>query len=272
MLEFNEKILMEKIVLPVFSNLIKYETYNNSKEIEISLPFFFNTGDTLDVIVEKRENSIVLKNLSHRLIEQSLSDKIDFISLRKKYFFGKKTKIEEAQKIYLDSNGIKNTLLQEKIISFGTEEEIKEAFFSYCFYILRYYNFVHDYFLVNLSERIGNHFENEIYNFIETYNKSQNIQLKEIEKNETNIISQNNKYFYDNEIVLTGINTKINFCEAVLDIENIKKEMKVSKFVVVYQSKNKNDLNRTYMEKIFKVKKIGKIEFKDLGAGEANGI
>lgn len=267
MLEFNQEFLNEKIISPFFFKFINSESYDDNK-IEISLPLFFNTGDTLDIIIEKKDDYAILKNLSHRLIEESLSDRINFLALRKNYFFGKAPKIKEIQKTYLEKNGINNSLLQEKVISFNNEEEVKKDFFSYCFYVLRYYNFIHDYFLSYSNEKLENHFEKEIYSFIESYNKTKNIQLKEIEKNEIDTVSQNNKYFYDEKIILTGVSTKINFWEALADVESIKEKKEVSKFIVVYQGKVKKGLNIAYMEKISKIKNIKEIEFQDLNTGE----
>lgn len=273
MLQFNEKFLEENIITPLFKKLINVDRLEEN-EIEISLPLFFNNGDALDIILIKEKNCIVLKNQAYRLIEESLSDKISFFNFRKNYLFGSNEKILEISKTFLEENNIKNSLLQEKIIEFKNEnniqkeiESIQKEIICYSYYVIRFYNFIYDYFLMNQKEKIKKHFEKEIENFVNYYNAGKKQKLKKIENKKYNMISANNSYYSDNKIILTGINAKINFWEATRDIEKLTQELKLKNIVILYTSKGKNDLTNEYMVKVLADYKNEdmKFEMRDIG-------
>lgn len=71
---------------------------------------------------------------------------------------------------------------------------------------------------------------------------------------EENIASENNDYYIGKEKLLTGVNDKIHFLEAVRDIEVLKKKYSVSDFIIVQSIKGKNGLTETYMKKFIKAK------------------
>ena len=250
-----KEFILEKIVEPVYENLTSCEKFTEN-EYELSLPLFLNTGDAVDIIIEyKDDEKIILKNRLYLLIEEAFKNKINYMTLRKKYFFNNE-KIKVMEKKYIVDNGINNTLLQEKEILCNDLEKLKKDFFFYIFRVMRYNNYIYDYIISNLKpEERKESFSKEMERFVKNYNIKNKLELNKLNKNEEeNIASENNDYYIGKEKLLTGVNDKIHFLEAVRDIEVLKKKYSVSDFIIVQSIKGKNGLTETYMKKFIKAK------------------
>ncbi|WP_294708408.1 hypothetical protein [uncultured Fusobacterium sp.] len=256
-----KKFILEELIIPVYQNLIDCEEFI-PEEFEISLPLFLNTGDAVDIIIDfKNKEKIILKNRLHLLVEDALREKINFITLRKNYILGNE-KIKNIEKIYLTENEIASSLLQEKIIDKGiANDKLKEEIFKYIFSVVRYYNYIYDYIVINLkAEDKKKIFSEEIKKFVDSYNKKNSLNFIKIDKSEeknSNLASENNDYYISKEELLTGVNDKVHFLEAIRDIEILKKEYKIKNFIIVQDEKGKNGLTEKYMRKFI----IAKFEY-----------
>ena len=245
-----KEFILKDLILPVYENLIDCEEFAIN-EFEVSLPLFLNTGDAVDIIIEYKDNNkIILKNRLHLLLEEALKDKINFINLRKKYFFNN-DKIKIISKEYITKKGINNTLLQEKEIIYKNIENLREEIFIYLFSIVRFNNYIYDYIINNLKpEEKKETFSAEIERFVRYYNSKNKLKLNKIDKKEEKeLASDNNEYYLGKEKLLTGVNDKIHFLEAVRDIEILKKKYQISELVIVQTEKGKNGLTEKYMQK-----------------------
>lgn len=253
MQEYKDFILNE-VIFPVYENLIDCEEFTTN-ELELSLPLFLNTGDAVDIVLEyKSEGKIILKNRLHLLLEEALKDKISFINLRKKYFFNNE-KIKIIEKEYISDKGIKNTLLQEKEVTYKNVDDLKKEIFIYLFSVIRFNNYIYDYIINNLkTEELKQSFSEEIERFVNYYNEKNCLNLNKIDKIEQKLVSDNNEYYLEKEKLLTGVNDKVHFLEAVRDIEVLKKKYNIEELVIVQSRKGKNGLNEKYMQKFLNAK------------------
>lgn len=249
-----KKFILNEVILPVYRNMIDCEEFATN-EFELSLPLFLNTGDAVDIIIEYRgKNKIVVKNRLHLLLEEALKDKMNFTNFRKKYFFNNE-KIKIIEKKYISDKGINNTLLQEKEIAYKNTDDLKREIFIYLFSIIRFNNYIYDYVINNLkAEEIKQSFSKEIENFVRYYNKKNSLNLNKIDKKEQDLVSDNNEYYFGEEKLLTGVNDKVHFLEAVRDIEVLKKKHSIQELVIVQSKKGKNGLNEKYMKKFLDAK------------------
>lgn len=253
-MESNKKdYILNKLILPVYQNFIYCEEFILD-EFEISLPLFLNTGHAVDIIIDYTNNDkIVLKNKLHLLVEEALKEKINYLKLRKNYL-KENAKIKHIEKKYIKDNGIIPSLLQEKtLIATNDLNELRKEIFCYIFSIVRYYNYVYDYIINNLkNDDRKKFFSLEIKRFVEQYNIKNNLNLIQIDKRldeNSYLASENNEYYIGEKKLLTGVNDKVHFLEAVRDIEVLKKNYKIESLIIVQKEKGKNGLNEKYMMK-----------------------
>jgi hypothetical protein len=251
-LEKDKEFILKKVIIPVYENLICCDEFARN-EFELSLPLFLNTGDAVDIIIKlESEDKVVLKNRLHLVIEGALKEKINFINLRKNYL-SNNDKIKAIEKSYIIDNGINNTLLQEKVISYSDIDTLREDIFLYLFSVIRYYNYVYDYVINNLKpEDRKRVFSAEIERFVKYYNLKNKLNLDKIDKlkeENSNLASDNNEYYVGESKLLTGVNNKVHFLEAVRDIDILKDRYKIEKIVIVQNKNGKNGISEKYMQK-----------------------
>lgn len=232
---------------------------------EIELPLFLNTGDVVDIQLSvKNEKNIVLKNELYKIVEKRISEKVNNINLKKDYFLNEEKFIN--LKNNLKENNIEINLLLEKNIQIKEfEEKFVEEVFKYSFEVIRYYNYIYDYLVENLRGEIQSKiFNNEIKNFVESFNKKikrNDLKMKEILKDQEDLISNYNSYYKTRDKIVTGINSKVHLLEAIKDIEKIKKKDKNIQTYILIDQKKKSDLSDKYIEKMFKDEISNKIEY-----------
>lgn len=248
--------ILNTLILPVYQNFIYCEEFILD-EFEISLPLFLNTGHTVDIIIDySNNNKLVLKNKLHLLIEEALKEKINYLKLRKNYL-KENERIRQIEKKYIENNGITSSLLQEKTLIITDDlNELRKEIFCYIFSVVRYYNYVYDYILNNLrNDDRKKIFSIEVKRFVEQYNFKNKLNLIQIDKTlETNsyLASENNEYYIGENKLLTGVNNKVHFLEAIRDIELLKKNYNIENLIIVQEEKGKNGLNEKYMKKFIK--------------------
>lgn len=246
-----DKNTIENSLFKAYSNMINVDTFSEG-QFDISLPIFLNTGTIFNLILERTNSKIILKNTIYSQLEDSLNRYISYNDLRKKYLLNNK-KFKEIKKEKLLSHSIDNSLLQEKDFIITTEENFLEEVFTYVFNVATYYNYVYDYITENLKVDDKAIFFREAFErYIENYNKSAKRIFRKIEGKD--FISTYNPYYYDGESILTGANNKLHFLEALTDLENLlddyRENLKEIKIL-----KNKIDLKEEYINKILKSKK-----------------
>lgn len=224
--------ILDTLILPIYNNFIYCEEFILN-EFELSLPLFLNTGHAVDIIIDySNDDKIILKNKLHLLIEEALKEKINYLKLRKSYL-KENEKIKSIEKKYIIENGISSTLLQEKSLVVSNDlNTLRKDIFGYIFAVVRYYNYVYDYIISNLkSDDRKKVFATEMQRFVEQYNYKNNVKLVQIDKTldeNSDLASENNDYYTDQKRLLTGVNNKVHFLEAVRDIEVIRKKYKIS--------------------------------------------
>lgn len=232
---------------------------------EIELPLFLNTGDVVDIQLSvKNEKNIILKNELYKIVEKRISEKVNNINLKKDYFLNEEKFIN--LKNSLKENNIEiNLLLEKNIQNKEFEEKFVEEIFKYSFEVIRYYNYIYDYLVENLRGEIQSKiFNNEIKNFVESFNKKikrNDLKMKEILKDEEDLISNYNSYYKTKNKIITGINSKVHLLEAIKDIEKIKKKDKDVQTYILIDQKKKSDLSDKYIEKMFKDEILNKIKY-----------
>lgn len=232
---------------------------------EIELPLFLNTGDVVDIQLSvKNEKNIILKNELYKIVEKRISEKVNNINLKKDYFLNEEKFIN--LKNSLKENNIEiNLLLEKNIQNKEFEEKFVEEIFKYSFEVIRYYNYIYDYLVENLRGEIQSKiFNNEIKNFVESFNKKikrNDLKMKEILKDEEDLISNYNSYYKTKNKIITGINSKVHLLEAIKDIEKIKKKNKDVQTYILIDQKKKSDLSDKYIEKMFKDEILNKIKY-----------
>lgn len=232
---------------------------------EIELPLFLNTGDVVDIQLSvKNEKNIILKNELYKIVEKRISEKVNNINLKKDYFLNEEKFI--TLKNSLKENNIEiNLLLEKNIQNKEFEENFVEEIFKYSFEVIRYYNYIYDYLVENLRGEIQSKiFNNEIKNFVESFNKKirrNDLKMKKILKDEEDLISNYNSYYKTRNKIITGINSKVHLLEAIKDIEKIKKKDKNIQTYILIDQKKKSDLSDKYIEKMFKDEILNKIEY-----------
>lgn len=252
--------ILDTLILPIYNNFIYCEEFILN-EFELSLPLFLNTGHAVDIIIDySNDDKIILKNKLHLLIEEALKEKINYLKLRKSYL-KENEKIKSIEKKYIIENGISSTLLQEKSLVVSNDlNTLRKDIFGYIFAVVRYYNYVYDYIISNLkSDDRKKVFATEMQRFVEQYNYKNNVKLVQIDKTldeNSDLASENNDYYTDQKRLLTGVNNKVHFLEAVRDIEVIRKKYKISDLIIVQEEKGKNGLNEKYMNKFITAKYI----------------
>lgn len=241
-------------LLETYRHLININKLN-SKIYEIELPLFLNTGDAIDIQLILNKNEVVLKNTLYKQIEDALVDKCSIQQIRKDYFLNEKKFI--SLKNELSKNNIETSLLLEKRIDIKCfKEELEREIFLYAYLIIRYYNYIYDYLIEKLSEQDqAEIFKNEVQKFIDYINvKNKNVKFNAIIKEEYEVVSTYNTYYKHKAKIITGINSKIHFLEAMMDINKIreKEENKELKTYILIDKRKKSDITDIYLDKMLK--------------------
>lgn len=162
-------------ILKRIQNLILGYTFieKNQNRIEIGLPYFFNSGDTLELIIDFQEEDVIIKNDHYKNWETSLSNIYSTDKLRKEYLIPDTPKFEKLVKEHLESYNINHSLLMEKRVSKEEfDENFDEIILRYILSTTRYYNYISDYILSNVKEsQRGEAFRTEIQNFLNNFQK-----------------------------------------------------------------------------------------------------
>lgn len=235
-----------------YKKIIKIKHYKDNI-YDINLPLFLDNGDKVDLtlqIIDK--NTIILRNDLYKSIEKSIKDNVNNVSNIKKEYLLNEEKFKNIVENIIIENEIEYGLtLKKKIIFNGSYSSFVFEIFKYSFCIIRYYNYIYNYIMIHSKDESQSKLlKDAIKKFITIFNDKNNTKISKIEKEELNY-SRNDYYGYNNEIVISGIGTKLSLHQVTDDIEELIDKKEYNRAIVFFEINKKNGLEK-YVDKKMK--------------------
>lgn len=235
-----------------YKKIIKINRYKDNI-YDINLPLFLDNGDKVDLtlqIIDK--NTIILRNDLYKSIEKSIKENVNNASNIKKEYLLNEEKFKNIVENIIIENEIEYGLTLKKTIIFdGFYSSFVFEIFKYSFNIIRYYNYIYNYILIHSKDESQSKLlKDAIKKFITIFNDKNNTKISKIEKEELNY-SRNDYYGYNNEIVISGIGTKLSLHQVTDDIEELIDKKEYNRAIVFFEINKKNGLEK-YVDKKMK--------------------
>lgn len=245
--------LLRSTLIENFKERIDLLYDNEFNNISITLPFFLDTGDSISIYINRKENLYEFSNLMYKEISIALNKP----NLLKDHLL-KKDKHKEIKEKILTKNNINIDQFLTKIIKTSDINELSNEIFIYSHFICTYYNHIYNYMVTYMkSTHKKNIFQQSVKRFIEIYNSKNNYNA--IEPLNNDFISNSEYYLTKNRQIITTTNNKVNLTETIIDFQNLNENTtKYKKAFVLIKS---NEVSDEYLKKLEKTTEKLKINF-----------
>ena len=222
--------LVRKRISDLMLNFVSIEESikENYLKIELELPYFFNTSDNLEIVLEIYDKEVIIKNNYYMYLSEILSSYHGYKRIMEEYLLNKTGKFDSIIEEVLKPLEITHNLNLEKSVDINEFiENLEEIIINYSFAVTRYYNHIYDYVIVYSREKVKKEmFKKEIQRLIENVEKkTKKESFTLIEKKKSKAFSDRNVYFKSEDSVLAGIYSRYHLLEALRDLRTVFKEV-----------------------------------------------
>ncbi|WP_461629728.1 hypothetical protein [Labilibaculum euxinus] len=248
----NREIFSE---FPIDLDLLKkVSTENLSTKVDVKhiaenmsvywLPMYLDSGKTVSVFIEKRDNEFIFTNNLYVDLEISLNKP----NIMRDYVLKSSKFVTQKSEILL-KNGIAVNELQVQRVIVDTYEELSDKLFHYAHFIKIFYNHIYNYMIIHskVSEQ-KDILKNSVKQFLKDYCRSNKNAVKKLDSD--GLLSNTNYYKTKKGTIISTANSKLRLAEMFLDFETLADRGLSKGGIVLMDISSKNHLTEDYIYKL----------------------